>query len=497
MTLSSALSTAQSILSNTGTQTGVVSKNISNAQNANYVRRSAVLTTGGNGSQVVAISRSQNPALLRQTIESTSTHSGQAVLVGGLQEMKSLMGGNDYETSPAKLIANLRNGLQTWASKPSETTLGATVISTAQDLVNGLNNASSELQAIRKRADEEIAQSVETLNQLLSQFETANNKVKQEVAVGGNPNDALDERDTLLKQISQIVGVTAVVRENQDIALYTSEGTVLFETVARTVSFTPTVAYGAATVGNSVYIDGVAVKAGVGSDTNAKGALQALLQIRDEVAPVFQSQLDEIARGLIVTFAETEQGVVPPAVARVAPGLFTWSPSPAPVPPALTPMPADGSVQPGLAGLIKVNAAVIPPSGKPNLIRDGGINGNSFIVNTTQSTGYSDLLNKLDQTFDAKMIFSAATEVGGSLSLQAFAADSIGWLEMRRSTATSASENKLAMLSRATDAYSSETGVSLDEELSLLLDIEQSYKAAAKLMSTVDAMMAALLEAAR
>ena len=68
---------------------------------------------------------------------------------------------------------------------------------------------------------------------------------------------------------------------------------------------------------------------------------------------------------------------------------------------------------------------------------------------------------------------------------------------MLRSTATSATENKLAMLSRATDAYSSETGVSLDEELSLLLDIEQSYKAAAKLLSTVDAMMQALLEAAR
>src|SRR5690606_28968563 len=103
------------------------------------------------------------------------------------------------------------------------------------------------------------------------------------------------------------------------------DGTVLFETVARTVSFAPTVAYGAATIGNSVYIDGVAVKAGVGSDTSAKGSLQALLQIRDEVAPLFQSQLDEIARGLIVTFAETEQVVVPPATARVAPGLFTWS----------------------------------------------------------------------------------------------------------------------------------------------------------------------------
>lgn len=487
MTLSTALSTAQSILSNTGTQTGVVSKNISNGQNANYVRRAAVLTTGGNGSQVVAITRSQNPALLRQTIESTATHSGQAVLLGGLQEMKSLMGGNDYETSPAKLISNLRNSLQTWASKPSETTLGATVISTAQDLVNGLNTAASELQAIRKRADDEIAQSVGTLNQLLSQFETANNKVKQEIAVGGNPNDALDERDTLLKQISEIVGITSVVRENQDIALYTVEGTVLFETVARKVSFAPTVAYGASTIGNSVFIDGVAVKAGVGADTSAKGSLQALVQIRDEVAPLFQSQLDEIARGLIVTFAEKDPA--DPAVLPTLPGLFTWDGGAV--------MPAAGAIEPGLAARIAVNPVVIPPSGKPTLIRDGGINGTGYSFNEAKSTGYSELLNKLDQNFDLKMVFSAATEVGGSLSLQAFAADSIGWLEMRRSTAASAAENKLAMLSRTTDAYSSETGVSLDEELSLLLDIEQSYKAAAKLMSTVDAMMQALLEAAR
>jgi flagellar hook-associated protein 1 len=486
MTLSSALNTAQSVFNNTGIQSGVASKNIANAQNANYVRRSAVLTSSGNGALVVGIERSQNVALQRQTIESSSIYSGQAVLLAGLEEMKSLMGGNDYETSPHALIGNLRNNLQTWASKPNESTLGATVVSTAQDLAKGLNTASNELQAIRNRADDEIAQSVDSLNALLSQFEVANNKVKQEVAVGGNPNDALDERDTLLKQISEIVGVNSSVRENQDMVLYTSEGTTLFETGPRTVTFAPTVAYSAATVGNAVYIDGVAVRAGKGSDTNAEGSLQALLQIRDEVAPLFQSQLDEVARGLIIAFAESDPA--DPAVLPTLPGLFTGS--------SLGGMPADGIVEPGLAGTISINPAVIPPTGDPSLIRDGGINGVGYIVNTTQSTGYSDLLNKFDDAFDAKIVFDDGTEIGGSLSVQEFAADSMGWLEMRRSTATSASENKLAMLSRANDAYSSETGVSLDEELSLLLDIEQSYKAAAKLMSTVDEMMQALLAAA-
>ena len=37
---------------------------------------------------------------------------------------------------------------------------------------------------------------------------------------------------------------------------------------------------------------------------------------------------------------------------------------------------------------------------------------------------------------------------------------------------------------------------SLDEELALLLDLEQSYKASAKLVAAVDEMIAALLQAA-
>ncbi len=56
---------------------------------------------------------------------------------------------------------------------------------------------------------------------------------------GGDANNALDARETILKDISSIVGVATVVRENGDMALYTSEGTTLFETIPRAVSSIP------------------------------------------------------------------------------------------------------------------------------------------------------------------------------------------------------------------------------------------------------------------
>jgi flagellar hook-associated protein 1 FlgK len=47
-------------------------------------------------------------------------------------------------------------------------------------------------------------------------------------------------------------------------ALYTSDGTTLFETTARNVTFEATSTFVAGTEGNAVYVDGVALKAGAG-----------------------------------------------------------------------------------------------------------------------------------------------------------------------------------------------------------------------------------------
>ena len=49
---------------------------------------------------------------------------------------------------------------------------------------------------------------------------------------------------------------------------------------------------------------------------------------------------------------------------------------------------------------------------------------------------------------------------------------------------------------RASEALSNATGVNLDEEMTLLLEIERSYQASTKLIATIDNMFEALLSAA-
>ncbi|MBR0556987.1 flagellar hook-associated protein FlgK [Ciceribacter sp. L1K23] len=480
MTLTSALHSAKSVFTNSGETSAVISKNIANAGNENYVKRSTVVMTTLEGATVVATNRAEQDVLQRQMFLASSESSGQDVLLDGLEQLQSILGGNDYELAPSTYLAEFYNSLEQFAAKPGELSLAQTTVSSAVDVVNSLNNASNSVQQIRAQADKDISTAVGELNDLLTSLDKVNRIIVQATATGDDPNDALDQRDAIVKDISKLVGVTVQTRDNNDIVLYTADGTALYETIPRTVSFAPTMNYDANVVGNSVYIDGIPVNLGVGGDTTARGSIAASLQIRDEIAPVFQSQLDEVARGLITAFAETDPATIGPDM----PGLFTW-----PTGTTLT----TGTIEPGLAALIAVNPLVQQSAGgDPMLLRDGMV----YDQNPDDLSGFTDLLSSFLDNMTGDMVFDPATQLDDNTSLLEFSTNSVGWLEQYRSNASSGAEKKTAMLLRAEEAYTSETGVSLDEELSLLLDVEQSYKAASKLLSTVDEMLQALIAAA-
>jgi flagellar hook-associated protein 1 FlgK len=496
MSLTSALNTAQSIFNNTGTQSSVVSNNIANSSNANYNRRTADLATTSAGASVVQISRTQDSSLQNQFLSSTSDDAAQEQLLTGLENIKSTMGGNDYETSPSTYLVALQQALQTYAGSPSSTTAAQGAVTAAQDVANSLNQSTQDVQGIRENADKQIGSDVDSLNGLLTQFQQANDAVMSASAsqTGTSSSastalsDALDQRDALLTQISQYVGITTSTRDNNDMAIYTTGGNVLFETIPRTVTFQPTAGYTPGSTGNAVYIDGVPLAAGQGPDTTGQGSLQALLQVRDTVAPGYQTQLDEMGRTLVSMFSETNS-----TDGTQAPGLFTWSQSDG------TPgdTPTDPTVINGIAGTITVNPAVITSAGgDPNLLRDGGINGSDYVVNTTGAAGFSDQLDGYVTAMNADVDFDPASGIDTNSSILDFASNSIGWVEAQRSSASTAAENTSAALSRSSDAYSNNTGVNLDEELSLLMDIEQSYKAGTKILNAVDEMLQSLLDVA-
>lgn len=497
MSLSSAINTAQSIFSNTGLQSAALSKNIANASNPDYSRRVGTLAIDSTGAQKLVIERTYDNGLVKQVMQSTADAAGQDVLQQKLEGIKSLLGGNDYETAPSTYMKTLRDNLQAYATKPNESTLAATVVSSAKDVASSLNGISQEIQSMRGTVDREITDMLEKLDGLLKQFTDINGAIKAGTALGKDVNNELDMRERYLKEISEIVGVRSFMRDNNDMALYTTDGTMLFDGGPREITFTPQPAYSANSVGNPVVIDGQKITAGENGNSTSQGKLQALLQVRDEIIPTYQKQLDETARGLIEMFQQED---LSGGTASPIPGLFTWSGYA-----SGDTIPASGTIVPGLSAIIKVNDNLVKSKGgDPTLLRDGGydvdnlgVASASYLGNTNNEAGYSTILDGFVAAFETERGFDTDSMLDATTTIGEYATESVGWLEQLISESAAAKDNKQAQLTRVTEALSNTTGVSLDEEMSLMLDLEQSYKASSKLVSTVDEMIQALLAAVK
>ncbi|WP_456618082.1 MULTISPECIES: flagellar hook-associated protein FlgK [unclassified Bradyrhizobium] len=488
MSLTAALDSARASLMASGIQSSTISRNIAGASAAGYSRKIAVLDNlPGAGVYVAAIQRAASSGLYDNVLVATSSSAKQGAIFDGLQKIASAtVDDPELDQSPTAQLNALKKALQQYANAPDNTTLAQAAVTSAKDMATALNQATNTVQSVREGADADMATSVANINQLLTQFDKVNNAIVRGTIAGDDVTDYLDQRDSIVSKMSQEVGVSMSIRANGDAALYTDSGVVLFDKTARTVSFTATNIYTPGTTGNAVFIDGVPVTGANSVMPLKSGKLAGLAQLRDQDTVTYQSQLDEIARGLINTFRESDQTA---AALPDVPGLFTYPGAPA--------MPASATVSVGLAGLISVAASVDPAQGgNPNLLRDGAISGNvAYRYNTAGNAGYSVRLQQLIGGMDAAQPFDATTQGKPSGSLIDYASSSTSWIENQRKTADSNVTYQKTLLDRSTAALSNVSGVNMDDEMSLMLQVERTYSASSKIISTVDEMLQSLLAA--
>ncbi|MCS3496118.1 flagellar hook-associated protein 1 FlgK [Bradyrhizobium japonicum] len=488
MSLTAALDSARASLMASGIQSSTISRNIAGATAAGYSRKIAVLDNlPGAGVYVAAIQRAASSGLYNNVLIATSGAAKQNAILDGLQKISaSTVDDPELGQSPAAQLNKLKQALQQYANAPDNTTLAQAAVTSAKDMATSLNQATKTVQSVREGADADMATSVANINQLLTQFDKVNTAIVKGTIAGDDVTDYLDQRDNIVSKMSQEVGVSMTLRANGDAALYTDSGVVLFDKTARSVSFAATNIYTPGTTGNAVYIDGVPVTGANSVMPIKTGKLAGLAQLRDNATVTYQSQLDEVARGLVEAFKEVDQSG---AALPDRPGLFTYPGSPA--------MPASATVSVGLAGSISVAASVDPAQGgNPNLLRDGAISGNvAYRYNTTGNAGYSTRLQQLIGNMDASQPFDPTTQGKPTGSLIDFAASSTSWIENQRKAADDNATYQNTLLDRSTAALSNVSGVNMDDEMSLMLQVERTYSASSKIISTVDQMLQSLLAA--
>ncbi len=499
MTLSSAFNIINSSFSAIGAQSSTIANNIANANTPGYSRQIANLATdpfGGVG--VASVTRTANSALADQVNVATSDSAAQSAIANGLATLAQTVDDSSGVTStgplqngdsPYAMMANFQSAMTTYEADPSNTSSAQAAVSAAQGVAASLNAGAQAVTQTRTQADQSIAQDVNSVNSLLAQFKTVNDSVVSGLASGSNVGSLEDQRDSLVTQISQQIGVTTSVNGNGSMAIFTDSGVTLFQTAPYQLTFSPSGTLGPNQTGAQVLVNGAPITGASSNMPIQSGAIAGLVQLRDDVAPQYQSQLDQIAGNLISAFQETDQSTTNTGLPPL-PGLFTAA--------GLTSVPTSANYA-GLANSISIAASVDPSQGgNPLLLRDGGISDTSnldYTYNTTGDSGYTGRLSQLISAMQAPMSFSSSGGLPTTASLSDYSNASVSWLQSANQQASGNQSYQSSLLTQASSALSNATGVNLDTELTNMLTIESSYTATAKLMTTVSSMLDTLVNA--
>jgi flagellar hook-associated protein 1 FlgK len=248
MSLSAALNTAVFGLQTLQNQTRLVSGNVSNAQNPDYSRKVATLTTPASDGYPQAALISSITRVVAPEVQA-DLYAAQADL-GGLD--KSL----DYAKNLAEILdATTTTGDQptllgmmtrfedAWKqleATPEDNATKSLLVQRGIELTTEIRRLNGLQSTLQTRAQQNIETDIEAINNASTQIAKLNAQIASRSAGGGEIGDLEDLRDAEVTKIADKVGIRTITNNRGELFVYTEGGTQLVGSVAQQLSYNAT-----------------------------------------------------------------------------------------------------------------------------------------------------------------------------------------------------------------------------------------------------------------
>ena len=321
MSLSQALSAALSGLQATQSGLSIVASNVANAQTPGYIRKSAtqVATTLGDtgiGVQVTAVNRALDTFVQSQLQTETSGGAYADLRAQLYDQLQTVYGTPGSSNTLETVFNNFTSAVQALTTSPDQSSARTAVVSAAQSLTQQLNGMTSDIQGMRSDAEQGLSQAVSQANSAMQQIAAINQQLASTNGSNATTATLLDQRDTYISQLSQLMDVKVVPTDNNQVNVFTNSGVQLVGAQASTLSFdakgtlSTTSQWSADPNQRSVGTITLAGPNGGSIDLIANkairsGQIAAYLEMRDQVLPQAQAQLDQIAAAMSSALSDT------------------------------------------------------------------------------------------------------------------------------------------------------------------------------------------------
>jgi flagellar hook-associated protein 1 FlgK len=319
---------------------------------------------------------------------------------------------------------------------PSDIPSRQGVITAARNLATTFNSAAKNLTALRGNLNQQVPGDIQQINTMAKSVAGLNLQIANARNSGQNSGTLEDQRNSVIQNMSQLVGVSVTNGNNGQISLSTGQGSAL---VVEGQSF--------ALQAQSDPVSGMTHIISNGNDITSQitgGQLGGTLQVRDQEIPGLQTQLDTLASGIAAAVNTAHQAGTD---LNGAPGQVFFN------------VPATTA---GTAATMSVNIS------DPALIAAGqsgasGDNANALVLSGLQNQNI----------------------VAGQ-SANSYYINTVSQLGNDISSAQTSNDAQTAVLQQLKTQQSSVSGVSLDEEAAHLVQFQRAYQAAARVITIVD-----------
>ena len=244
--LASQLKMARDALLAQQTALNTVSHNVANVNTEGYHRQRAIFETrdalpdingmNGSGVDVQSVERAYHSFLTRQ--ERTETGelgrwTMQNDMLARVEEVMNELGDSGVTTA----LDEFFNAWENLANDVDSSTSRVNLIGKANDLGYALHSTYSRLDDIRTEINVHMQESGNHINDLATRIADLNEQIYTVTSRRQSPNDLMDQRDQLVKELAGIANITIQEEDNGSVTVFLGNEALVMRNTARSVEW--------------------------------------------------------------------------------------------------------------------------------------------------------------------------------------------------------------------------------------------------------------------
>jgi flagellar hook-associated protein 1 FlgK len=196
------------------------------------------------------------------------------------------------DNSLSAMLNEFWNAWSSLSTNSDATAARTNVLAAAKQVINSLKQLTSDLRLQREAVDRDMTSMTSEVNRITRELARLNHRISYTELDGSRANDLRDRRDHLIDDLSNMIDVNVTEKENG--ANIVAMGAMILVDGSSSIDVGHKTVRAGGVVSHQLVWKGTEVRL-----KNINGQMAGLVEVRDEVIPRYQEQLNKLTKTLV------------------------------------------------------------------------------------------------------------------------------------------------------------------------------------------------------